>query len=266
MTSTDTLIICEGESKARLLRMILQGADRIQHTSIHAENRTLAPQMLFSPVAQPKGVRGGILGSLRRMATNYARTLIVFDLDFGSPIQPAPYASKLSEFWLVPAVPSVASWILADPLVFRLLAAEARLDLKQSFEAYVVDSSFRFFNSKFVGALSRRLVSERYDPNRAAMLSPSLRSFLKTIDHVQGREPDDFQFTLPGPVLANLVLEYYPAELPIYRALDGSVYTGHDMAREISEGTAIGRKYSSDLLRACRDLLARQAQNARAAE
>jgi hypothetical protein len=62
-----------------------------------------------------------------------------------------------------------------------------------------------------------------------------------------------------------LVLEYYPAEAPIYRALDGSVYTGRDMANEISEGTPIGRKYSSDLLRACRDLLARQAQNARAA-
>jgi hypothetical protein len=266
MASNETLIVCEEESKARLLRMILQRADRIEHTVIHAEGRALAPQMLFSPPEQPKGVRGGILGSLRRLAADYAHTLIVFDLDFGSPIQPAPSAAKLSEFLLVPAVPSIVSWILADPNVFHQLATEPRLGLKQSFEEYVVDGAFHYFNSKFVGALSRRVVETSYDPNRAAMLSPSLRSFLKTIDDVQGRNPNEFQFTIPGAILANMVLEYYPAELPIYRALDGSVYTGRDMAKEIEGGTALGRKYSSSLLRACRDLLARQAQNARAAE
>jgi hypothetical protein len=159
----------------------------------------------------------------------------------------------------------VESWLLADPHVYELISSDERYSIHQPFEAYVVDNAFHFFNSKVIAALSRKKVEATYDPNRAAMLSPSLRSFCKTIDHVRGIASHDFEFALPGAVLANLVLEYYPPELPLYRALDGSIYTGRDMAREIGEGTSIGRKYSSDLLRVCRDLLARQAQKSRTA-
>jgi hypothetical protein len=262
----ETRVVCETETDARLLAMILGRTNRSLRTYIQVAERPLIPQMLFSPLGQPEGVRGGMLGLLQRTSRNYGQTVLVFDLDFGSPIQPAPYAARISDIWLAPAVPSVASWVLADQTIYDLMAQDRGESIKQTFESYVVDNRFHFFNSKFLTALGRKIVEERYDPHRAAMVSPSLRGFLKTLDLFEGVAREDLEFSLPGAILANLVLEYYPSELPIYRALDGSVYTGADMAKEMREGTPIGRGYSSDLLRACRDLLARQAQNVRAAE
>jgi hypothetical protein len=99
-----------------------------------------------------------------------------------------------------------------------------------------------------------------YDPHRAAMLSPSLRSFLKLLDTVHRRSSAEFELNLPTAIITNLILEYYPPDQQIYRALDGSILTGQEMAREVQAGTELGRKYSIDILRVCRDLLARQAQ------
>ena len=260
MASHEILIVCESTTDARLLQMVVRGANRAENLVFRSEGRSLSPQMLFAPDTQPKGLRGGTLGSLRRRAKDYRATIIVFDLDFGSPIQPAPYAARLSGFWLAPAVPSVEAWILADSRVFETVSAAGRFNIGESFEAYIADNKFRFFNSKFLMSLSRRSTESIYDSNRAAMLSPSLRSFIKTLDHVKDISPPDFKFHLSRSLLSNLVLEYYPPELPVYRSLDGSIYTGRDMARQIEEGTEVGRKYSSDLLRVCRDLLARQAQ------
>ena len=267
MPSDDILIACESETDSRLLQMILRAVSRDENITFLAVGQDLSPHMLFSPYAQPKGIRGGILGQLSRKAKTYRATIVVFDLKFGSPIQPAPYAARLSGLWLAPAVPSIESWLLADPSVFAEMSRDMREQVRETFDSYVVNNDHHFFNRKFLTALARRKIFSSYDPNRAAMLSPSLRSFFRIVDRARGGLSPEFRFSVPKAILSNLVLEYYPADRPIYRALDGSVYTGQDMAREIQEGTEVGRKYSSDLLRVCRDLLARQAENtARAAE
>jgi hypothetical protein len=265
MPQNQVLIFCEGEIEARLLNIILRTNNYRENFVIHAEGRALFPRTLLSSSADPPGVRGGTLGELRRQARDYNAAILVFDLDFGSPIQPAPNAARLSDFWLAPAVPSIESWLLTDRSVFDLISGDERYSINQTFDSYLTDNKFRFFNSRFLSALARKRVATIYNPNKAAMLSPSLRSFLKTLDHVRGRPVQEIDFTVPSSVLASLVREYYPPDLPIYRALDGSTYTGRDMVREIVEGSEIGRKYASDLLRVCRDLLARQAQKARAA-
>jgi hypothetical protein len=267
MRSRDTLIICESETDSRLLQMILRGTGRDQNTTFLAVGGVVSPHMLLSLHGQPTDVHGGMLGWLRREAQPYAAAIVVFDLMFGSPTQPAPYGGRIGGISLAPAVPSVESWLLADHEVFSVMSANMPEKIQETFNSYLANGDFHFFNSKFLTALTRKKIAAVYDPNRASMLSPSLRSFLKLLDAGSGVPSSDFGFDVPTAILANVILEYYPPEQPIYRTLDGSIYTGQEMAREVQAGTEIGRKYSSDLLRVCRDLLARQAQNAvRAAE
>jgi hypothetical protein len=97
MPSNDILIVCESEAGSRLLQMVLRGTNRDAHSVIHVEGRSLSPRMLLSERAESQRSRGGTLGTLRRAAKKYTAAIIVFDLDFGSPIQPAPYAARLSE-------------------------------------------------------------------------------------------------------------------------------------------------------------------------
>jgi hypothetical protein len=262
MQSRRVLIICESETDSRLLRMILNGTDRAENTDFFAAEQELPPHILLSVHGTPRGVRGGMLGWLKRKAAPFAGAVVVFDLKFGSPTQPAPFGGRFNGIWLAPAVPSVESWLLSDPEVFRVMSIDMPEQAHETFEMYLGNGDFHFFNSKFLTALTRKKIAAIYDPHRAAMLSPSLRSFLKLLDAVNGRSPAEFTFNLPAAIISNLILEYYPPDQPIYRALDGSVLTGQEMATEVQAGTEIGRKYSSDILRVCRDLLARQAQKA----
>jgi hypothetical protein len=267
MQSSGVLIICESETDSRLLRMILDGTDRAKNTEFFAADQELPPHMLLSVHGTPKGVRGGMLGWLKRKAEPYGGAIVVFDLKFGSPTQPAPFGGRLNGIWLAPAVPSVESWLLTDPEVFRVMSVDMSEQVRETFETYLGNGDFHFFNSKFLNALTRKKIVAAYDPHRAAILSPSLRSFLKLVDASHGRSSAEFKFNLPAAIISNLILEYYPPDQPIYRALDGSTLTGQEMAREVQAGTDLGLKYSSDILRVCRDLLARQAQRAvRAAE
>lgn len=160
----------------------------------------------------------------------------------------------------MPAVPNIESWILSDPKVFASFSNMPLSDNEKKFQDYIADTGFRFLNQREKARLASRATLKSYDALRAAMLSPSLRWFINVTDNNNENPRGTINFDINKALLSNLVLEYFPQEQPIFRTLDGAVYTGYRMSQEIAAGSEIGRKYSSDLLRVCRDLLARQAQ------
>lgn len=95
--------------------------------------------------------------------------------------------------------------------------------------------------------------------------SPSLRTFITGVAEAIGYEltfswEENYVRSEGRDIFSKLVNEIIPAEKIIYRTLDGQVFSAHDMIRHIKEGTDIGIKYSVDVLRIARDMLAREAR------
>lgn len=258
---SQVLVVCEGRNDQRIISTILEKLGRERSAVVELEGAALSPDRLTSPAPpESRYRRGGVLGAIKRKAEGYRGAIIVFDLEFGAPSQPAPEFSHISNVWLAPAVPFVEAWILSDPTVYSNVQRIGNIDSEDNFAQYIVSSGFRFYNQKQKDSLSRRATLSLYDPGVAATFSPSLRSFIRLFDRVAGNEAVELPFSIPGVVLSNLVQDYYPSKSVIYRTMEGGNFTGRQMAEEILKGTSIGRQYSSDLLRICRDLLARQAQ------
>jgi hypothetical protein len=263
VANRQSLIVCEGKTDERVLQAVVHGLGRENSTTIRSLGRPLSPSWLYRKFPQLDDNRvPHVTTELKKEAkrNSYDRVIVVFDLEFGSPLQPAPERSTFDGLWLVPAVPNVESWILSDQKVFASYSKIAEFEADEKFHHYLSDSGFHFINQRDKARLMSKGSLRDYDVFRAAMLSPSLRWFINITDIGTEGHYSGIEFHMNGVLLSNLVLEYFPRDMPIYKTLDGSVYTGYQMSQEISAGSEIGRKYSSDLLRVCRDLLARQAQ------
>lgn len=265
----NTMVICGEYADERILNMIIHDLGRKPTTQIYLVNRSTAPEAYSRRTVKQNGERGSYLSEevahLLKGTKGFAsRVAIVFDLKFGSPSQPAPDHSMYGEWLLVPAVPNVEAWVLSDPVTYSNYHTNDSTGQHKSFEAYIADVGLHFFNQKQKIRLSTKRISQEYSVFRAAMLSPSLRWFIKATDPSPATAGSNIAFDLNKALLSNLVQEYYPLSHVLYKALDGSTYTGLQMAEEIRVGSEIGRKYTSDLLRVCRDLLARQASNLQA--
>lgn len=163
------------------------------------------------------------------------------------------------------AVPTIEAWLFADANALLDTVAEprarelvARLPLPEEipFPKQVVNQIFKGFGD------SLRVI-ERMDVAKACARSPSLHVFLSGLAELLGERREAVEDvhvrSMPRDVFSNLVAEVMPADVVIYKAVDGTVFTAEEMIRHIREGTAVGRQYSSDLLRISRDFLARRA-------
>jgi hypothetical protein len=257
------LVACESALAERVLWSIARDLGRENSFVIHTMQGSLSPPLIYAEAPIAGKPKLDIANELKKQARRnaYAKVIVVFDLEFGSPLQHAPERSTYADFWLAPAVPNIEAWVLSDPQLFELYISSGDSSLPPSFDEYISDARFHFMNQKEKNRLTTHKMLGNYSASRAAMFSPSLRSFIRMGEMDNDDLPRQLDVELPRELLSNLVLEYYPPQKPLYKSLDGSVLTGCAMAEEIARGSEIGRKYASDLLRVCRDLLARQAQN-----
>ena len=72
-------------------------------------------------------------------------------------------------------------------------------------------------------------------------------------------QPSNHAGQLNREVLRNLISEIYPSEKTLFRSASGETISAERMMQEVTDGSDLGREYSSDILRVARDLLARQA-------
>ena len=257
MAQTKTIIFCEGSSDERIIRMVLAATGQGIDADIVVLECPLSPWALLAKLPEDDAnKKGGSFGRMRRISRDYDRAIIVFDLEFGGPNQWAPELAQLDGMLLCPAVPTVDTWILSDPIVFSNLYQDLGSGDFSSFDQFVGGRDIHFINAKQKRRLTSKSVSGLYSPARAAAVSPSLRNFLQTVHIQKAFEP---QIKLPSIIMSALVSEFYPSDAPIYKTLEGAVLTGAEMAKEIQNGTDVGKVYASELLRVSRDLLSRQA-------
>jgi len=260
--SSKFLFLCEGPSDERILGTVLQSLGLKGRARILPTGTRDIPSALLSGKVEENGQKGQDRFNLTSaIKENPHRAVVaVFDLEFGSPLQPAPERAQIGDVWLAPAVPNLESWILSDSEVYEALSRTDSGNYRNTFDKYISNSGVHFINSKAKYHLGTKSIRNIYSSARAEMLSPSLRSFAGLLAYLgEGARPPT-EFSLPAALLSNLLTEYYPPEAPIYRTLEGSTLSGKEMAREIVISSGLGRQYSSDLLRVCRDILARQAE------
>jgi len=145
------------------------------------------------------------------------------------------------------AEPNIEAWLAADEETARRLGRfVARLPSLSS-------------NDSVLPALASCL-----DVDRAAGRMPSLREFLVGMSELLGgalanRFAASAGRTISREIIAGLVREV-PAEEIVWRTMDGTSFTSHQLVAEIEAGTELGRQYAADLLRISRDFLKRKAR------
>ena len=109
----------------------------------------------------------------------------------------------------------------------------------------------------------------RPDIYRAADRSPSLLHLLDTLGGRLGVErhlPErSVARGLSRDAIAGLIRSLLPDDAIAWRTSDGSTYTAAALAREIEQGTEVGRQYSIDLVSMMINTLSRSAKRARSA-
>ena len=251
------LIICGNKEDAQCLFAVNRKA--IQSLDIECIDRVIAPAVLMQGIIQAPGQKKPVFKEIESQKSLYKHVALVFPLEFGCPIDQAPTFGEYYGFHTIPAVPNLYAWLLADPIYFEYIRRKNRIKDFPTYNEFLSKKQAIFLNSRDKGFLLQKSSVENYDARRACMVSPSLRAFFRSIAALFNDTKLEFQFDLNKALLSNLVMEFYPSDKEIYRSLDGNTMTGEEMVKEIQSGSSIGIKYTSDLLRVSRDLLARQA-------
>ena len=172
--------------------------------------------------------------------------------------------------WIAPnicyAAPSIDAWIFADDRAvinffkgsrFELLVSRLPLPEQIQHPGDLVRTVFGDFN-KALEAL------KTFDISRACARCPSLHKFLETVSKALGvtlpEIAEAHARTINRDVFSNLIDEVAEPDRVMFRAADGTVFTAAEMAREVREGSELGREYAADVLRVARDWLARRAE------
>jgi hypothetical protein len=87
-----SLIVCEDKTDERILQTVIHSLGREGSTSIRSLGRPLSPPSLYRKFPQLDEHNSHITTDLRKEAKRnaYDKVVVVFDLEFGSPLQPAP--------------------------------------------------------------------------------------------------------------------------------------------------------------------------------
>lgn len=193
--------------------------------------------------------------------------IVVYDQDSGSVGDAVVANDRPRDILFCPAIPTVDAWLFADTgAFFEVVGHKAeqfvgRMPLPEQLPYPTFLKSTMLRDKRTF----KRLL-ERIDLFVAGARSPSLKYFIQTARRMSNLpalgfdEPSNAAGQVNREVLRNLISEVYPSEKTLYRSASGAIVTAEQMMQEITNGTDLGREYSSDILRVARDLLARQAQ------
>lgn len=165
------------------------------------------------------------------------------------------------------AVPTIEAWLFADDKIASHLAKNEsairtieRMPLPESipYPKYLAKQVLQNMKMPCEYKILRNI-----DIHRAAARSPSLRNFLVGICEVLELESDlpdhSMSSTVSRDVFSTLLREL-PGNAIAWRTLAGETYSAAELARNIGEGTEIGKQYVTELLRVARDLTLRKAK------
>jgi hypothetical protein len=197
------------------------------------------------------------------------RVLVVADAPRGHvPTASAHLRSELNlaaeSVIVIPAVPCVESWLLADD---ELVAAastddDTRRRATESLPDDVQDS--RSLAHQIFGPPELWRTLPRPDVFRGADRSPSLRHFIDVLATRLGVSRNlparSVARGLSRDAIAGLIRSLLPDDAIAWRTSDGSIYTAAELAREIEQGTEDGRQYSVDLVSMMINTLSRSAK------
>ncbi|AEF90622.1 hypothetical protein DelCs14_3630 [Delftia sp. Cs1-4] len=104
---------------------------------------------------------------------------------------------------------------------------------------------------------------QRIDVSKAVARSSSLRSFLAGVFENLGHPVVDETQQLTGSVnrdVFSTLLRELPSSTVVWKTIDGSTIDAARLAREVVEGTDLGKQYITEVLRIARDMIARKAR------
>ena len=170
---------------------------------------------------------------------------------------------------VVPAIPCVESWMLADDALVSAQTADSET-VRRATE-YLPDEiqDARTLVHQVFGPPSRWRSLPMPDVYRAAGRSPSLRNLLEVLARRLGTKSDlperSVARVLSRDAIAGVIRSLLPDDALAWRTSDGSTYTAAELAREIEQGTEVGRQYAVDLVSMMVNALSRTAKRDRSA-
>ncbi len=165
---------------------------------------------------------------------------------------------------LAPAIPCVEAWLLADDeLVASTTNDDAtRLRATASLPEEIDDP--RSLAQEVFGPPAFWSGLPRPDIYRAADRSPSLRNLLNFLGQRLGVTSDlparSAARGLSRDAIAGLIRSLLSEDAIAWRTSDGSSYTAEALAREVEQGTEIGRQYAVDIVSMMINALSRNAK------
>jgi hypothetical protein len=167
------------------------------------------------------------------------------------------------------AVPEMEAWLFADDKWAREQARSPRAE--ELLERLPLPEEIPHPKHLSSQVFPRPIAEDAFasmNIERAEARSPSLHMFLTAIRSALGLpivEPSEpAARSMSRDLFANLVREVSPAETILWRTSAGCEFTAKELLIEIEKGSDLGLQYASDMLRLCRDLLARKVQRERA--
>ncbi|NCE87667.1 DUF4276 family protein [Pseudomonas sp. Q1] len=165
------------------------------------------------------------------------------------------------------AVPTIEAWLFADEKIAAKIARGEtasnvikRMPLPESipYPKYLASKLLRI--TKYTNDYS---FLQEINIFTAAARSPSLRNFLAGIYDVLNM-PSSLPYksissNLNREIFSTLLREI-PGDSVAWKTLSGETYSAADLAKNIGEGTDIGKQYITELLRVARDLMSRKAK------
>lgn len=196
------------------------------------------------------------------------KTIALIDSDLISVADAEQYAYERldrPDIAVYCAVPEIESWVFADSDLIKKWAKNnnakktlERLSLPETIP-YPKELMRRLLRPDCINKIE--ILLSEIDLDRAAARSPSLRVFVQAVCEKLGVQRD-FDVTPLNTSIGRDTFSTLLRELPentiLWRTLDGNGLSASDLAKQIQEGTVIGKQYATEVLRLARDLIGRR--------
>ncbi|MFH7040775.1 DUF4276 family protein [Paucibacter sp. JuS9] len=255
MKKAKLTIFVEGPTDKIIVRYILDAAGVSESVAIQAHLGVQA-------------VREAIKGLDNRGADKF---LALIDADEMSTADSRELALSKLKHPHIPvycAIPTIEAWLFADIDKARDGARSAqatkildRAPLPESIPYPKVLAGHVFKKAPPGQAYS---FLQGIDVPKAIARSSSLRSFLAGVFEILGRPATDEAQQLTGSVNRDVfatLLRELPSSTVVWKTVDGSTIDAARLAREVVEGSDLGKQYITELLRIARDMIGRKARS-----
>ena len=202
--------------------------------------------------------------------TDQEKFIALIDADEPSVADSRELAAKQLNHPSIPvfcAVPTIEAWLFADDLA---ASAAAKNDVAAKIiERTSLPESIPYPKYLASNIFPRSKSKDSYDflkyinIQRATARSPSLRAFIVGIVNALGNDIDIANTSLSSSVnrdVFSTILRELPADTIAWKTLNGDELTAQNLAKNVAEGTEIGKQYVTEVLRIARDIVARKAR------